>query len=164
MLLKINWCGGLSLRVAIQSNLVTTFYLKKEPWKTRFHQIRDPYLGLGAWKQIWGCRVPNNVKSLIWRACKNALHVKKNLVRRKVLIDDVCEHCKQFPEDVIHALWLYPKVSTVCTSNLMWSLCQTKHFPKFLDLVKHVIEENKDSDAFAMIIWTFWFRRNRLRI
>ena len=34
----------------------------------------------------------------------------------------------------------------------MWSFHQTKHFPKFLDLVKHVIEENKDSDAFAMII------------
>ena len=68
-----------------------------------------------------------------------------------------------FSEDVIHALLLYPEVSIVWSSNLMWSFRQTKHFPKFLDLVKHVIEENKDSDAFAMIIWAFWFRRNRLR-
>lgn len=40
----------------------------------------------------------------------------------------------------------------------MWSFRQTK------DLVKHVIEENNDLDGFAMIIWTFWFQRNRLRI
>lgn len=46
----------------------------------------------------------------------------------------------------------------------MWSFRQTKHFPKILDLVKHVIEEYKDLDGFAMIIWTFWFQRNRLRI
>ncbi|XP_075645272.1 uncharacterized protein LOC142616276 [Castanea sativa] len=82
----------------------------------------------------------------------------------KVLTVDVCEHCKQFPEDVIHALWLCPEVLTVWSSNLMWSFRQTKHFPKILDLVKHVKEENKDLDAFAMIIWTFWFQRNRLRI
>lgn len=82
----------------------------------------------------------------------------------KVLTIDVCEHCKQFPEDVIHALWLCPEVLIVWSTYLMWSFRQTKHFPKILDLVKHVIEENKDLDGFAMIIWTFWFQRNRLRI
>lgn len=76
----------------------------------------------------------------------------------KVLTIDVCEHCKQFPEDVNHALWLCPEVLIVWSTYLMWSFHQTK------DLVKHVIEENKDLDGFAMIIWTFWFQRNRLRI
>ena len=32
--------------------------------------------------------------------------MKTNLVRRNVLAKDVCEHYKQLPENVIHALWL----------------------------------------------------------
>lgn len=41
------------------------------------------------------------------------LPVKTNLVYRKVLTDDVCEHCKQFPEEVYHAVWLCPSISAV---------------------------------------------------
>lgn len=53
-----------------------------------------------------GCNVSDKVKSIIWRACKNAMPIKTNLVCKKVLAKDVCEHCKQFLMDVIHALWL----------------------------------------------------------
>ena len=41
------------------------------------------------------------------------LPVKTNLVYRKVLTDDVCEHCKQFPEEVYHTVWLCPSISAV---------------------------------------------------
>ena len=32
--------------------------------------------------------------------------MKTNLVRRNMLAKDVCEHYKQLPVNVIHALWL----------------------------------------------------------
>ncbi|XP_075633501.1 uncharacterized protein LOC142605960 [Castanea sativa] len=66
---------------------------------------------------------------------KNALPVKTNLVRRNVLAEDICEHCKQVPEDMIYAIWL-------CSG--------------------FIIDEGKDLAQFAMFIQTLWFRRNRL--
>lgn len=116
------------------------------------------------WKNIWGCRVPNKVKSLPWRACKNSLPVKTNLVCRNVLSEESYDQCKQFPEDVIHALWACPEVSVVWNSDAAWTFRDSKVFTRFVDLVRYVVEEKKDLETFAMYIWTLWFRRNRLQV
>ena len=62
------------------------------------------------WKHVWSCKVPNKVKSSLWRACKNALPVKITLVHRSVLAEDTCEQCKHLPEDMIHAIWLCSEI------------------------------------------------------
>ena len=90
--------------------------------------------------------------------------MKTNLVRRNVLAEDICEHCKQVPEDMIHAIWLFYGVLGVWESDLAWDFRHTKSFPKFLDLVQFIIDEGKDLAQFAMFIQTQWFRRNRLRV
>ena len=43
------------------------------------------------------------------------LPVKINLVRRNVIADDICEQCKQLPEDMINAIWLCSEI-LVCRS------------------------------------------------
>ncbi|KAK7835510.1 cyclic nucleotide-gated ion channel 1 [Quercus suber] len=58
------------------------------------------------WKAIWSMRIPNRVRTLVWRAGTNSLPTKVNLVRRKILKEDVCTECQTQPEDVIHALGL----------------------------------------------------------
>ncbi|KAL0003703.1 hypothetical protein SO802_011264 [Lithocarpus litseifolius] len=45
------------------------------------------------WKAIWSMRVPNRVRTLLWRAGTNSLPTKVNLVRRRVLTKDVCLVC-----------------------------------------------------------------------
>ena len=46
------------------------------------------------WKAIRRMQVPNRVKSLVWRAGRNALPTRINLVRRHILIDAMCPECK----------------------------------------------------------------------
>ena len=42
------------------------------------------------WKGIWSLKVPNRVKTLIWRAGTNSLPSKANLMKRKVVCNDFC--------------------------------------------------------------------------
>ena len=46
------------------------------------------------WRKIWYLGMPNKVKHLVWWACKDSIPTKANLVRRKILYDDLCEACK----------------------------------------------------------------------
>ena len=46
------------------------------------------------WKAIWRMQVPNRVKSLVWRAGRNALPTRMNLVCRHILTDVMCPECK----------------------------------------------------------------------
>ena len=59
------------------------------------------------WNRIWDLDVPNKVKNLIWRACRNSLPTNENLVRRTIISDATCDRCAICPENPIHALWLY---------------------------------------------------------
>ena len=59
-------------------------------------------------KKIWGCSVPSKVKNFLWKACKNAIPTKSNLVKRVVITEGICEHCKQSSKTPIHAIWTCP--------------------------------------------------------
>jgi hypothetical protein len=37
------------------------------------------------WKGIWNSQMPNAVKTFIWRACKNILPTRDNLVKWKII-------------------------------------------------------------------------------
>lgn len=60
-----------------------------------------------------GPKGSNKVKNLLWRACRNSIPAETNLVRHMVISKDSCDHCHSASEDVLHAVWLYPVLSTV---------------------------------------------------
>lgn len=102
----------------------------------------------GIWKREWGLNVP----------------VKKNLKNRQILPDDICNHCKQSPKSILHALWECPELSCIWDSLPAFSFRQTRTLPIFNDLVIYVNEEGKDLNLMEIIMWTIWFRRNQIRV
>ena len=42
------------------------------------------------WKQIWSLPLPHKIRHFAWRVCRNILPTKVNLMKRKVIQDDIC--------------------------------------------------------------------------
>ncbi|KAL0003155.1 hypothetical protein SO802_016936 [Lithocarpus litseifolius] len=116
------------------------------------------------WRRIWGLSVPNKVKNFLWRACKEVLPVKANLVRRKVLAEDICCHCHLKAEDGLHALWDCAELSTIWEADTLWLFCRSKKFTNFYELACYILENGRNPELFAALAWTIWSRRNQLRI
>ena len=108
-------------------------------------------------KVVWGLIVQNKVRNFIWRASRNSIPVKTNLVKRKVLIDDSCDHCHHDPEDVLHALWQCPLLDPVWNSNPCWNFRTSTQFSSSVDLIQYLSKESLNLELFAQISWTIWF-------
>ena len=106
------------------------------------------------WRQIWRLSVPNKVKNFLWRECKEALPVKINLVRRKVLSEDICCRCNLKAKDGLHALWDCAKLSAIWEADSLWLFCRSKKFSNFYELASFVMENSRNPELFAVLAWT----------
>ena len=87
------------------------------------------------WKAIWRLRVPNQVKSLMWHAGNNYLPTWANLVKRKVLDDALCQECKQYAEDTLHAIWSCPKLIDTWKVHFGQLKADIVHCTSFLEVI-----------------------------
>ena len=115
------------------------------------------------WNKIWGLHVPNKIKRLAWKAYKNALPIKLNLVHHKIIMDGCCDACKTQQEDAVHALFLCPDLRPLWSSMPKWNHGTLRPCTSFIDIFDCIFASNKDLDLFAAVIWTLWTRRNNLR-
>ena len=116
------------------------------------------------WHAVWHLQVPSKVKNLVWRACRNSLPTKMNLVRRKIIIDGTCDLCQTLQEDVQHALYLCPKLTELWQSVPLWNHSKLKQYANFLDLLECIFADNRDPRLFSMVVWALWNRRNNIRL
>ena len=74
------------------------------------------------WTKIWSIPVSHKIRHFAWRACRDALPTKSNLLRRKVIQEDLCESCREAPEIVGHVLWSCPKAKEAweCSKLVTW--------------------------------------------
>ena len=77
--------------------------------------------------------------------------------------EDVCDHCHSATEDVHHTLWDCHELSALWESNALWQFRRTKKFSNIFELVSHVLEEKKNLELFATLVWMIWSQRNTLR-
>ena len=104
------------------------------------------------------------MKNLLWRACRNAIPTKENLVRRTVLEDLVCDRCNGALDNPLHALWSCFELDVVWIDTILWSLKHTHMFMDFKELLSWVIQQVKNLELFAMIAWSIWTQRNQVRL
>ena len=96
--------------------------------------------------------MPNKVKNFLWRVCKEALPVKTNLVRRKVLAEDICCHCNLKAEDGVHVLWDCANLSAIWEADTLWLFCRSKKFTNFYELVGFVLENGRNLELFVVFV------------
>ena len=89
--------------------------------------------------------------------------MKKNLVRRRVIDEEVYCHCNLKAKDGYHALWDCSELSAIWEVDMMWPFCGSKKFSNFFELARFVLEKDRQLDSFALITWIIWSRHNQLR-
>ena len=124
----------------------------------------EPLMLKPLWKGIWNLNVPSKVKNLVWRVVKNSLPTKWNLVKRKVLTEDCCNHYKIQHEDTLHALYLWPKLDKIWLLVQAWNQRSLWKTMNFVDFMGCILMENRDPNLFAMVVWAVWKRRNDMRV
>ncbi|XP_042962413.1 uncharacterized protein LOC122296675 [Carya illinoinensis] len=105
--------------------------------------------------------VPNKIKIFDWRACKDGLPTKTNLLSKHVPIDGTCSFCNEKEEGACHALvgckflgetWLkvLPRLDIGASSNVFYmalKFCMAKLWDNL--------------SIFFTVAWGIWYKRNK---
>ena len=83
---------------------------------------------------------------MVWRAAKNSLPTKKNLVKQQIITRDSCDLYHDHQEDVRHALYLYPKLDELWNKIPIWNHSNFKQVSTFVDLLGCIFAENRNLD------------------
>lgn len=115
------------------------------------------------WTYLWRFNVHHKVQNFTWRACKDILPTKENLVKRKVLVDNCCEKCQVEAESLGHLFRKCPR------ANEIWSLSNLFHesnglsFNSFIDMMWYVAMEaqweQRRVEKVIMVAWAKWTNR-----
>nr|POE55048.1 putative ribonuclease h protein [Quercus suber] len=124
----------------------------------------DPSRSKKVWNGIWSLRIPNRVKSLMWRAGLDSLPTRTNLRKRRLITDDICPHCNLNSESSLHALWSCPSLLPIWKVHFDWLLKDSWNCRSLLDIFQLCHESSDLLDLFAMISSLIWARRNQLRV
>ena len=122
------------------------------------------------WKKVWRLPVPHKVKHFLWRACRDILPTKANLMQRKVLSDDICEECMLEVETSAHFFWSCPRAKLVwrCSGllNPDYAGPNFASFNSFMELVWKMLMVDRYYDSMVammgMIAWRLWGNRNKV--
>jgi len=116
------------------------------------------------WKTIWFVQVPNKIKTLMWRACRNSLPIKENLVRWTIINNLTYDHCKQALELALHAMWSCWELDVIWKDDMQWQCKRNHTFVDFKELLSWLITNQRELEFFFTSAWLIWTQRNLLRL
>uniref|UniRef100_A0A2N9G7B6 Reverse transcriptase domain-containing protein n=1 Tax=Fagus sylvatica TaxID=28930 RepID=A0A2N9G7B6_FAGSY len=118
------------------------------------------------WKTIWSVQIPSKIRHFLWRACHSSLPTRSNLHHRHVLDDPRCNSCTDQIESTIHTLWQCKSIAPIWHS-ISWGQTLSKiAYTDCIDLIYQCTQtlSTNELQLFAVICWSIWYRRNRLRL
>ncbi|KAK9991532.1 hypothetical protein SO802_026517 [Lithocarpus litseifolius] len=89
---------------------------------------------------------------------------KESLVRRTIIKDPLCDHCRSASENPLHALWSCHELDIVCSNLELWSFKSAVQFLDFKELLSSIIMQEKNLEVFAITMWSIWTQRNQARL
>ena len=115
---------------------------------------------------MWSLQIPKKCQHFVWRASREALPTRVNLCKRRIPIDPKCENCWNSSKDVQHAVWNCPLIKPVWDTETWIHRLRDSPTLDFADLFSKVLEigTQQNSEAFIIISWALWHRRNKLRL
>ena len=113
---------------------------------------------------MWALKVPQKLKNLLWRASRNAMPAKENLVRRTIIDNPFCDRCHQSPESPLHALWLCTELDGVWADATLWGFRGSTAFQDFRELLSWMMTRGRDVELFSYMVWAVWTQRNQVRL
>ncbi|RYQ97024.1 hypothetical protein Ahy_B08g092996 [Arachis hypogaea] len=122
------------------------------------------------WQQIWKLRVPQKIRTFLWRASHNILPVFENLFNKRITNTPICTICLQEPETTEHALLLCPWTRAAWFGAQI-QCCPTAltvfSFGKWLLDILEKMRLNTGNDydhcssMVGFLVWEVWKARNQ---
>ena len=109
-------------------------------------------------------QVPKKIKNFIWRACRNSLPTKENLVRRTIIENPLCDRCSCANESTMHTLRLCGELDVVWEDLSLWSCRNTFNFITFKELLSWLIKHQHHVELFLVTAWSVWTQWNQVRL
>ncbi|OMO96879.1 hypothetical protein COLO4_15019 [Corchorus olitorius] len=80
------------------------------PDRITWHFTRDGNYSVksGTWRKIWKLNVAPKIQNFVWRACRNIIPTKENLVKRHCSYDPDCVRCNEDVESLEHIIFFCP--------------------------------------------------------
>ncbi|XP_065625165.1 uncharacterized protein LOC136065614 [Quercus suber] len=118
------------------------------------------------WRMIWELATPQNIRHFTWRACRDILPTKANLVRRRVLMEDLCDGCKLALENSNHCFWTCKFACEMWESSKLALPFEPDRDCSFKDLMWVLLmEEDSTPEKAAKVAtyaWALWEIEMRL--
>ena len=83
--------------------------------------------------------------------------------KKRVIDDVVCSFCQKASEDILHAMWSYDTIQPIWLPSFTWLHSHTNQLKTISNLVGVVLSVLARLDVFAMVAWSVWCRRNKIR-
>ena len=119
------------------------------------------------WWCIWSRNIPHKICPFAWRACRDVLPTKENLVRRKVLLDSCYDECKLAEETSRHLFWSCQRAREIWCLSALFQESQIKQFGSFMDMLWYMVMvaqwEHNEVETLIMVAWALWSNRNECR-
>lgn len=119
------------------------------------------------WRLLWQLNILHKIHHFAWRACKDIIPTKENLVKRKMLLEGCYDACQLEVESSGHLFWECASVREVWAASNLFPTCLKVHFHSFMDMIWFGVLEAKWEqnriEKIIMVAWVEWMNRNSVR-